>query len=849
MARQRYQQGGAVQPDVRQQQLLDEARERAAELEAQAQTADQRRQDILSLAERRATMLDSAEQRASMLDTPAGEFGSGVVYGISQSLGIPVDAVNAVLNGAGFGADEVPGGGDSIQDLMATLGVEPRDMPEPKGGVQVAGEWVGTGAVMAPAMLLPFVKAAGDPNFHENRFKDRMAIESPSPATEGPRQRARPRGGRVARVAQIFKFLGEDIAKYALEHPIQFAAGEIVGSAAAGYTLRELDEAGASTGEQLLASTVVGVVGGVTPTAVPAIGRRAYRWGMMNIFPGSKTGGRMRAAQQTQNRAEDIDAAVAKLDEFLGDMPEGGWPEDFIPEGWPEGVTPAQLLGEQRLMAQQRRMLEDNPNMDRQVRQDLEAAIARTQKELKGLFATARGQADWELAIVERIAPPGHVVVPGTTTEMVDGIYKAFAPLYAEIKGFPVRMRLIPTGSSNRRTTLAKMMDNVPNTNRVMAGDAERAKVARWLNNQMTRLRRKVTTDSSGGDYVDSADLLNMRSKIRTETRRQTRLGHSEEADLLRIAEERVNQLLHNQLPPDLLASLKQTDQWYRNFKLVDSTLERSLDRSLTPNALLGELRRTASGRGRFARSDTVTDLRSLANSGLRIDSMLDDPRKVARTVQDMNPEDLADMQSQFVESMFRRSIAPELQQAGDRVIEVTSGSLLQANLAKYDRTARALGLTSAATQRLDSIARLLSRMERASPAAVDRLFEDGPSSIAELMVTLFSVHHAASLSRKANVGMGGGFVLAQWFSNRARRILTKFTHDEAQKVMEDAVNSPTLYRALMVEPTDPAPLQDAAAQALNAWLVAQGRATVENVEEDMDMQALRQQAEELNAQ
>ena len=80
-------------------------------------------------AERERLYLDS-QRRAEQLDTPSEEFGHGLALGISNTIGIPVDATNALLNAAGIQSDAPLGSGESIYDVMEALGAAPADSPD-----------------------------------------------------------------------------------------------------------------------------------------------------------------------------------------------------------------------------------------------------------------------------------------------------------------------------------------------------------------------------------------------------------------------------------------------------------------------------------------------------------------------------------------------------------------------------------------------------------------------------------------------------------------------------------------------------------------------------------------------
>jgi len=741
----------------------------------------QARENALAMAKARADALDAASARADELDKGFGAFDHGATIGIANTLGIPVDAVSGILSAAGYDNDDPALGSDSIRDLTTILGVD----SEVNTPLQGAGEAVGMSAVLAPAMLAPFYKAAADPNFEFNRQVDRSRtanLPGGHPTT------------RAGRVGALLRRLGEDVAKTAIDHPRTFAAGEVAGAGAAGAVYQHAENEGASPGGASLLSAGAGAIASMSPTTVPLVSTRMYRWGMKNITPWTVEGGMFRSSAQMQDRTEDAGTAVANINSNTR-----------------EGVSPARATGDRRLMAQEARILEDNPAMDREFREDLEGAIRMARQELDELYDTPRGRQDWEMSIFQRVAPPEYEVQPGTTEEMLDGVYNAFEGLYDPVKGFPVRTRLI----GSRKTTLETMLHNAATSRTVMAGDANRVTVQNWLNNKYTMLSSKLTT-SGGGEFVKSEDLLKLRSDIRARSRAELKKNTDdgyERSELLNVAEERINQLLKNQLSPETMGHLQTADEMYRNYKVIENAVYRSTDKGLTPDGVLRALRNSASSTGGYARGAQM-ELRNAATAGRPVTRMMNDPETIARHVVDMTPEDLANWRNEFIESLYAKSFTKEIDpQSG---LEVIDGRRLQGNLNSFRKSAKALGMTDEDLGRIDSLAKELVVMQESSPSAVARLFEDGPSNVVQLVATLWG---AKSGQRVAGSGMGSSMVLAGFFANKMRAAVAKLTSDKATQLMIDAAKDPELYKAMLVGPTSSVADQNAAAHFLNAWL------------------------------
>ena len=138
-------------------------------------------------------------------------------------------------------------------------------------------------------------------------------------------------------------------------------------------------------------------------------------------------------------------------------------------------------------------------------------------------------------------------------------------------------------------------------------------------------------------------------------------------------------------------------------------------------------------------------------------------------------------------------------------------------DLADNAKVMKALGMSKGDADRLKSIAESIRMMEKKSPQAVDRLFEDGPASILQLAAALTG---AKSGQRMSGGGLGSSLVLAQFMSNKARQSLATLTSDEAERLMRDAVTDPKLYRALLTKNLGVREMKKKAAY-LESWLLA----------------------------
>jgi len=792
----------------------------ATEQDVQAQI-----DEIAARANERAKLVEATKSRAKFLDDPLNEFGHGIQLGIANSAGIPVDAVNALLNAAGIRADAPVGSSDSIQDVMGEFANFPEDLPdEPTGLLSGAGEGVGAAMVLTPAMMAPFMKAAMDPDFEINQEFDTKKFYG---GAEGDASRI-PRS-RAARAAFLMKQLGQRIARTAVKNPKTFVASELLAAGAAGAAMEQAEQMGGGPGVQMGSGLAAGIVAGISPTALPRIWNNASRWGMKNFAPFSEAGARPRAAEQMQLRAEDAEGSAEVVRRMLDE--EG----NVLPEF--EGLTPARVTGEKRLMAQEARVLADDPELDKMVREDLESAIKRAEFELRSLYDTPQGRQSWEQAVFQRVAPEGVEINVGTSEEMLDQLYNAFKPLYAEFRGYPIFPRMF---TISRETTLETMLGNVPQTNRIQVEDKTREAVARRLKSIYQGFSRRLRMDNEVGEKVaDSGDFLKLRQDIRAEARRRSKMGDGESVALYQIAEEKVNAVLRSQLDPSVLKDLGVVDSYYRNYKVTEDAIYRraGTDQGLTPEGLLQSLRASASSRGSYARGEQM-ELRSLAAVGKPIRTIMNDPDKIRRLVANMNEQDLKATQDDFFDQLMTKATVTDEYGA-----ESISGSRFKQMLSTMDDSVRAMRFDEDTIQRASDIADRMVMAQRSSPEAVNALYEDGPADILQLLATIVGAKHGQNVAGR---GMGSSLVLAGWFAKKARTVLEKLTTNQARVILSDVQTDPELYAKLLTMPTDDVASQVEAVQYLKVYLATVAQRTVREQNEEPEETAYRKELERL---
>lgn len=132
----------------------------------------------------------------------------------------------------------------------------------------------------------------------------------------------------------------------------------------------------------------------------------------------------------------------------------------------------------------------------------------------------------------------------------------------------------------------------------LMASDGAKALVYGFVKNQFTKLPK----GRDAGGAVPAADLLNIRSAVRTKSREMLRQQKYEEHGLLRAAEEQITRALDSQLEPEIAGALRTLDGNYRTFKAVEEMVIRAGDMDIKPSQLSSAIRSVESNRNAYAR-------------------------------------------------------------------------------------------------------------------------------------------------------------------------------------------------------------------------------------------------------
>ena len=584
--------------------------------------------------------------------------------------------------------------------------------------------------------------------------------------------------------------------------------------------------------QRLFAELLGGVIGSGIPNALPSTYKRAKQTLQANLLPFTDAGAEIRAARQMQARA----GSQAQRELFA-----------FMLTGMPEGVTPAQWLGDDVLLAQQARILADdksNIQNTRELTEQIGAQLMQARKiaveELYDAQGNPRTQLDWARSIIQRVTPQR---IDGSSVEIkkdqVDNMlkqsYEAFEPLYREADGFTIE--------PEQAEGLRELIIGAADAPQITASDESVNTARRWLKNLLTTVEPEAAKDLAALDTpppmildVDgqplrppteapapipkapldiqtTGDALKLRSKIRAEMRKlRKEQGNLEVRDLYGVAEAELTYFIQNNVSEEVAERLAVTDGIYSQFKVIEDAVYNAADQSLTGQNVSQSIRQsTLATPSQYAQGtvESVQKLRGLALQALDVE-YLRDPERAARIVRDLSPEEKAQVQSEFLRGVINRAkeaptssiVETPIPSGGVQREIFPSAKVIQRDLIENQEVMRSLGMSTDEIKRITNIADTIGKLEKVSPSAVADLFEDGPASLLELAAVLVGTGQAALIGDATNVG--GSLVLAQFMANRARELLSSFTGDQAAKLMADAVNDPELYKALLLKDVAP---------------------------------------------
>lgn len=191
--------------------------------------------------------------------------------------------------------------------------------------------------------------------------------------------------------------------------------------------------------------------------------------------------------------------------------------------------------------------------------------------------ARENAEQQYQAQVIQAGAAPGAKIQPSENIHhMLQQAYDSYAPLYDQAKGFPVQPAIVNVGANTPLSSAFAQAAQTPGT----TGAAQKAAKS-WLDNELSRLPPNP----------DSADLLKVRSSIRTAAR-NAKLSNDtiaqDKAAIFSAADQHVTKALESQLPPDALAALRTADSQYGQYKIVENAVAKSKDNlaGLTPQKL-----------------------------------------------------------------------------------------------------------------------------------------------------------------------------------------------------------------------------------------------------------------------
>jgi hypothetical protein len=594
--------------------------------------------------------------------------------------------------------------------------------------------------------------------------------------------------------------MGKDIADTFATRPGLFLGTDFAGGFGAGAggdageaTARGLgfDETGQQIGRGV-GALAGGVVGAVAPVAGGEGGRRTFDYLNKQFAPFTERGSRLRAADQLQRQVADLgrDPDATRLIERAAARAERA----------PEGVSPARATREPGLLAQEDILAKELPTLGRKLNVMADTGQRTAEAGLRSAAGTPKPRGQWTHELVQRVAAPGAEVRPGDTDQMLKQAFDGFARAYRDFDGYPVN-----------GATLGRRMQTALNDPELAVGDAARRAARATVSSQLKGLARRAPKDSS---IVQSEDILAMRQNLRHRIRDLQGDQSGPAAETRRVLSRVENELtkyIDQNLPAEARDGLRAVDSQYRQFKAVEDAAFRGGEGALDPKRVLDSIRRRASSRGAITRGDQDA-LRQQVIRGLDGEDFLKDRELVRKAVRGATPEQRREVQAKLMDTLSNRArMAPD-----DEGTRMLSGTSMKEQLLSNRQALLDSGMSPRDIQRANRLADTLVDIQRKSPEELQTIFNDGPNSLAELVAAIAG---AKSGQKLAGGGIGASLVVAQFMSNRARRLLSTVFGEQATQLLNDAATDPQLYAALLRTRNASVPQQRQAAKTIEAWL------------------------------
>ncbi len=607
----------------------------------------------------------------------------------------------------------------------------------------------------------------------------------------------------------------DEIGAFFAQSPKLAATGEIGGGLGT-VTASELGEkADLGPTAQSIVTLLGGVLGGVAPVAGAAGATRAGRRAVESFLPGTKAGSELRAARAVQEASADPRGDVQRIRER------------------PEDVLPGRATEDPNLQALEARVLKEDPRLGRRVEEGLETAENAALTRLADSFGPGSDKKVFQQEVILQGTPENASIKIGQPDEMLTEARVAFNTAYGEAEGFPVMITRTPTGEGLQRpVSVVETVTRAIQDPEILTTPAIQARVQQRIEGRLNKLVEggETTTTAQGTEVVvDSKELLSLRSAIRTKQSTLAKAGAlnpdaAEEAALLENVNQALTGVLEGQLPPDAVAALRATDARYGQFKIAENAINRSPTGDLTPENLRKALK--ASPRispGQFARGETG-ELGRLAETGRDVAKFLGKPEEIKRIVRNMTPE-----QKQTVKADLRIAIAGKSTRLVKGETKLDGKKLLD-NLNKNRETLLAAGVDETEIKGLQTIAKELRMIQRASGDTVTTLLTDNVSTVMRFIGALAGSESATRARRALGLTTQGPSLIIAGFGSRImQNRLKNLSVDQADKLMRAAFSGETrtidgkevnLLEVLLLKPTAGLKKQADAAQILGAFLI-----------------------------
>jgi len=776
-----------------------------------------------------------------------------IVSAIDRQLG-RIPGVQTASNMAGefldaFALDFLP---DRAKDYLSEIGIGyPADSGlEGKAGATARGLALGA-QFTAPMvyggrrLLAETTKRGSD--VVAPKVAAEFAKQSKTASSIAPTGRMLDRAGTQLNRPGTARRYFEDLAQTARDMPGRFYGAEVAGAVGSQIALEnaQQEEYGPLT---TLAATVAG---GITPAAIvgafPSTMQRVIQSGKANLLPMFPAGGKIRAAREAQasySSPEEISKAVEDLASI------------------PEGVTPAQHLGNDRALAIEALLIKEDQavrnsegalgELGKSIDAGLLRAKERAQAALLRIAGVGRTPQENVQSIIQAVTPPdvdGNIVpvALGQTDEMLDAAYKAFKPRYDIARGFEVN----PSNLTGLKNAFLNAID-IP----ISSTQDERDAATRYLLKQFKVYQPDPT--SSAKKELDATvraetnrplilganerplsptslpeipvapltitstdDLIKLRSTVRDEIRAISRdPGSANLSRIYREAESVLTRQLEEVLPPEIASDLRVVDGYYQQYKVIEGAVFNAADGAMTPAIISASIHNsTLASRSEIARgvNSTVENLRDLARAFRDPVEYLQNPERAALFVRDLDEAGVEAVKTEFLSGLIKRAQPEGVELLADNM-PLLNSDMLKRSLAENKAVMQSLGFTPEDITRATDITENIARLQYKTPLELGKIFSDDVATILDLGAAVIGAGTGSKIASIFDIGSGSSLVLAAFFSNRLRTALSNTTSKTATQMLTAAANDPELYKALLTTKLAPIAEKRAAGQFIESY-------------------------------